>query len=83
MDSRQRERCDLMIIQPEWGTQNVNKYFYESEARRIVAPARDLAASGSRSSRQMDVQARPLCYGRCRADVPRLSYTFGERKGSF
>ena len=27
MDSRQRERCDLMIIQPEWGTRNVNKYF--------------------------------------------------------
>lgn len=25
----------LMIIQPEWGTRNVNKYFYESEARRI------------------------------------------------
>ena len=25
-----------MIIQPEWGTRNVNKYFYESEARRIV-----------------------------------------------
>ena len=25
-----------MIIQPEWGTQNVNKYFYESEARRIA-----------------------------------------------
>ena len=24
-----------MIIQPEWGTRNVNKYFYESEARRI------------------------------------------------
>ena len=37
MDSRQRERCDLMIIQPEWGTRNVNKYFYESEARRIAA----------------------------------------------
>ena len=36
MDSRQRERCDLMIIQPEWGTRNVNKYFYESEARRIL-----------------------------------------------
>ena len=36
MDSRQRERCDLMIIQPEWGTRNVNKYFYESEARRIA-----------------------------------------------
>lgn len=60
MDSRQRERCDLMIIQPEWGTRNVNKYFYESEARRIAALARYLAASGSRSSRQMDVQARPL-----------------------
>ena len=26
-----------MIIQPEWGTRNVNKYFYESEARRIAA----------------------------------------------
>ena len=26
-----------MIIQSEWGTRNVNKYFYESEARRIVA----------------------------------------------
>lgn len=25
----------LMIIQPEWGTRNVNEYFYESEARRI------------------------------------------------
>ena len=37
MNSRQRERCDLMIIQPEWGTRNVNKYFYESEARRIAA----------------------------------------------
>ena len=35
-DSRQRERCDWMIIQPEWGTRNVNKYFYESEARRIA-----------------------------------------------
>ncbi len=60
MDSRQRERCDLMIIQPDWGTRNVNKYFYESEARRIAALARYLAASGSRSSRQMDVQAPPL-----------------------
>lgn len=37
MDSKQRERCDSMIIQPEWGTRNVNKYFYESEARRIAA----------------------------------------------
>ena len=37
MDSRQRERCDSMIIQPEWGTRNVNKYFYESESRRIAA----------------------------------------------
>lgn len=37
MDSRQRERFDLMIIQPDWGTQNVNKYFYESEACRIAA----------------------------------------------
>ncbi len=37
MDSRQRERCDLMIIQPKWGTRNVNEYFYESEARRISA----------------------------------------------
>lgn len=26
-----------MIIQPEWGTRNVNKYFYESEAQRIAA----------------------------------------------
>ena len=26
-----------MIKQPEWGTRNVNKYFYESEARRIAA----------------------------------------------
>lgn len=26
-----------MIIQPEWGTRNVNKYFYESEARMIAA----------------------------------------------
>ena len=26
-----------MIIQPEWGTRNVNKYFYESEARRSAA----------------------------------------------
>lgn len=26
-----------MIIQPEWGTRNVNKYFYENEARRIAA----------------------------------------------
>ena len=26
-----------MIIQPDWGTRNVNKYFYESEARRIAA----------------------------------------------
>ena len=60
MDSRQRERCDSMIIQPEWGTRNVNKYFYESEARRIAALTRYLAASGFRSSRQMDVQARPL-----------------------
>ena len=25
-----------MIIQPEWGTRNVNKYFYESETRRIA-----------------------------------------------
>ena len=25
-----------MIVQPEWGTRNVNKYFYESEARRIT-----------------------------------------------
>lgn len=29
------ERMILMIIQPEWGIRNVNKYFYESEARRI------------------------------------------------
>lgn len=26
-----------MIRQPEWGTRNVNKYFFESEARRIAA----------------------------------------------
>ena len=26
-----------MIIQLEWGTRNVNKYFYESEARMIAA----------------------------------------------
>lgn len=26
-----------MIIQPEWETRNVNKYFYENEARRIAA----------------------------------------------
>lgn len=26
-----------MIRQPEWGIRNVNKYFYESEARRIAA----------------------------------------------
>ena len=26
-----------MIIQPEWGTRNVNKYFYETEAQRIAA----------------------------------------------
>ena len=26
-----------MIRQPEWGTRNVNKYYYESEARRIAA----------------------------------------------
>ncbi len=25
-----------MIRQPEWGTRNVNKYFYESETRRIA-----------------------------------------------
>lgn len=25
-----------MIIQPEWGTRNVNRLFYESEARRIA-----------------------------------------------
>lgn len=25
-----------MIKQPEWGTRNVNKYFYESEAQRIA-----------------------------------------------
>ncbi len=37
MDSGQRERCDLMIIQSKWGTRNVNEYFYESEARRISA----------------------------------------------
>lgn len=26
----------LMIKQPQWGTRNVNEYFYESEARRIA-----------------------------------------------
>lgn len=26
-----------MIIRPEWGTRNVNQYFYESEARKIAA----------------------------------------------
>ena len=26
-----------MIIQPDWGTRNVNRFYYESEARRIVA----------------------------------------------
>jgi len=26
-----------MIIQPEWGTRNMNEYFYKSEARRIAA----------------------------------------------
>ena len=26
-----------MIRQPEWETRNVNKYFYESEARRIAS----------------------------------------------
>lgn len=26
-----------MIKQSEWGTRNVNKYFYESETRRIAA----------------------------------------------
>lgn len=31
-----KRRAD-MIRQPEWGTRNVNKYFYESEARRIAA----------------------------------------------
>ena len=36
MDNRQRERCDSRIIQPEWGTRNVNN-FYESEAWRIAA----------------------------------------------
>ncbi len=25
-----------MITQPEYGTRNVNEYFYESEARRIA-----------------------------------------------
>lgn len=25
-----------MIRQPEWGTRNVNRYFYESETRRIA-----------------------------------------------
>lgn len=26
-----------MIRQPEWGTRNVNRYFYESETLRIAA----------------------------------------------
>ena len=26
-----------MIRQPEWGTRNVNRYFYESETRKIAA----------------------------------------------
>lgn len=26
-----------MIRQPEWGTRNVSKYYYESEARSIAA----------------------------------------------
>ncbi len=26
-----------MIVQPEWGTRNVNEYFYKSEARGIAA----------------------------------------------
>ena len=26
-----------MIVQPEWGTRNVNRFFYESEARKIAA----------------------------------------------
>ena len=30
------KRRAIMIRQPEWGTRNVNKYFYESEARRIA-----------------------------------------------
>jgi len=34
--SDKEERMILMIIQPEWGTRNVNEYFYESEARRIA-----------------------------------------------
>lgn len=37
MDGRQGERWDSIIIQPEWGTRNVNRCFYESEARKIAA----------------------------------------------
>ena len=36
MDNRQRERHDSLNIQAEGGTRNVNKYFYESDARRIA-----------------------------------------------
>ena len=32
-----RGAWNIMIQQPEWGTQNVNRYFYESETRRIAA----------------------------------------------
>lgn len=42
MDSRQRERCDSMIIQPEWGTRNVNKlksYGSGSKAAGTAAPS--------------------------------------------
>ena len=66
-----------MIIQPEWGTRNVNKYFYENEALRIAAlnSTRYLTVSDSRGSRQMDVQARPL--GSLLADIRRCGTDCG------
>lgn len=36
MISRQGRLEDSKIVQPEWGTRNVNEYFYENEARRIT-----------------------------------------------
>ena len=36
MNSRQRGRHDSLNIQAEEGTQNVNRYFYEIDARRIA-----------------------------------------------
>ena len=32
-----RGAWNIMIRQPEWGARNVNRYFYESETRRIAA----------------------------------------------